>query len=805
MTPYRRFRHDVRSDALALWHRKSVTLPCCIQPDGTAATDQIATIPPGIDLLLAALPHRECGEDPASWTGAALVGTREPDLSACTPGHAILADTYGNSGIVTAQGRHAILAWLFRITGFRYAPAALWKLAGWRIGWVATFLDQLQTGGAEGALIVALRQTEAAIRQMWLALDQPKASSEHLAASGAVLAGRALIDLVAALDRILDQMTGPDLAVAQITAVRRIRATLAYGLERYCRYLAEADRASQASPGQLELTKLKGALKVAQAITHAVALFAVASDRNDDVPTDEKTLKPLKPIKARIAIIGHKLSSTKVLMGAPGTVALGFELDRLNDELNRLASGAPPSWRTRHHASLARLNSGDRTARMAALDQIRTDLIYQLIVTRRLDQVYRVLPWMAALSDVFPGVLGGPLGAIAQLFEAGRAREIALELIRRLYDEGDAARLDTRKGKKAIGTSASMARQVATETRAGFLLAEGALSYHMAQAHLAGQPFDKRHPIPVAAAGSLDWEFPDSLSDHQTAVTVRETERSKAIYAAKAYERDLPRYMGLALVPMLGKAITDIFLGRLRGPGFYGHVATIHEIDEMFARFMPESMTSGCGVATRELMRSVLKSLDVEDDADIDEWRSDDKVLALPRTRELNRADKRLTRHKRKDKNADGGAIRRTASQADKAAGSPADGMWRLIDRARTWTVSEDGVTKSEDEPFELVIEGHEHPPGLVPLGAQFMYPLWFAPNIDRHRLAWLADGAPLHSPVAFGDLGHAGLIAQAVAAMRSSAPRLYADAAVDRVIIDVMTTWFTGLSNIAADHAHVR
>jgi len=819
MTPDRAFHQDVRTDALCLWHRMSIALPACVRADGTAAAEQVAIVPPDTDLLLAALPHREGGGDPALSPGAALVGTREPDLSGYLAGHAVLADGYSNNGIVVAQGRHAILAWLFNTTGFGYAPAALWKLAGWRIGWVARFLDQLRAGGAEGALIVAERQAAAALRQMWLAIDQPAVERGHLAASGAVLVGRALIDLVTAIDRVLDQMTKPDAPVRQIVAVRKIRAALVHGLGLYCRFLADADRTAaesatkasvqtsgdakpRASADQLELTKLKGAFKVAKVMTSAAMLFAIATDHKDVVPT---SLPRDKPVKASIRILEHKLTSTKALMSAPDISALDVELDRLNDFLSPLAADAPPSWRTKHHAGLARLSFGDRAVRMSALDRVRTDLIYRLIVTRRLDQVYRVLPWMAALSDVFPGVFCGPLGAIAQLFEAGRVREIALELLRRLYDEDDEGRLDTERGKNAVRTPALLVNQVVTRSRAGFLLAEGALSHRMAQAHLAGCHLDANHPIPMAIAGRLDWRFAGSLSDAATAATVQGAELSKSIYATRQYERDLPRYMGLALLPMLGKAITDIFVGRLRGPAFFDHVTTIEETDKILARVAAPGMTSGVGVATRELMRSVLRSLDVEDAVDPDEWRSDDQVVADTRTRELKRADNRINRNTPAAKEKDGGAIRRAASKADEAAGSPGSDMWDLIDRARTWKWSKDGAVKSDDEPLELVLEGQTQPPGLVPLGSQFMYPLWFSPHIDRHKLAWLADGAPLHSPVAFGDISHAGLIADAVAAMRASAPMLYAHSVVDAAIVRVMTIWFTGLSNIAADHVHVR
>jgi len=81
MTPANKIQRDVRMDARGLYHRPGVTLPATVNPDGTASPDQLAKVAAGTNLALALLPHRELRAVPAHSRGAAIVGTREPDLS----------------------------------------------------------------------------------------------------------------------------------------------------------------------------------------------------------------------------------------------------------------------------------------------------------------------------------------------------------------------------------------------------------------------------------------------------------------------------------------------------------------------------------------------------------------------------------------------------------------------------------------------------------------------------------------------------------------------------------------------------
>lgn len=794
MTPHRLFDRDSRVDIEGLAHRARITLPDVLRADGTASHDQVARVAPDANLKLAMLPHRELGGDPTSWPGSAIVGTREPELTAYLdrPGP-VARDAYVTASITQAQSRDAILSWLYEMTGFRYAPAALWKLAGWQIGWAVDFLHRLKCGGADGAMIVAERQAAASVRAMWIAHDQAKEELGLTIASGAVPVGRALIDLITVFDRVCSEAiaSGALCTTKQRTAVREASALLIADLQRYCAGVTEAGNA--ATPNG-ERARIGRALVIARRILDALAMFTV---------TDEA-------VSDRIRRLLHVLKKKVRAATIPPPVAdIDAELSAANAQLNRLGCASltnmsdHTAWPIATRAGLARLDITDRAERRAALDRIRTDLIYKLIVTRRLDRLYLVLPWMAAPSAAFTLTLGGPLGAIAQLFEAGRAREIALELKRRLYDGDISPRLNTTEGLAACVTSAAVRGAVHGHTGAGFLMAEGAHSHHMVQAYLGGGSFDPLHPIPVAVAGSTEWHLGASLSDVVTANTVSDTERGKPIYAVTDYDNDLPRYMGLTLIDLLGVALFDIFPGHARGKGFGLHTATVAEVDKKFGH-ATSAMAETASGANRELLRSMLKSIDVDERDVVDEWRDDAAVAASAATIELGRADALFNRHTPDSKDSTGGAIRRAASrQAAHMAGSAAH-LRALVDRARTWSPRKDGEVRSEDAPLDAVLRGDAMLPGLAPSAQLFIPALWFRPDIDRHLHAWLADGTPMWMPLALNNVRHAGLIARQVGIMREAAPSLYATAQIDRTTSRILVPLFTGLAGITADHAHV-
>lgn len=794
MTPYRAFDRDSRTDIAGLAHRARITLPDVLRNDGTASGDQVAHLAPGTDLKLAMLPHREIGTDPGTWRGAAVVGTREPVFTPYLDQQAPVA-IGGDSAIsVTGtQSRDAILAWLYDMTGFRYAPAALWKVAGWQIGWLVSFLDRLRCGGAEGALIVAERQAAAAVRAMWEAHDRADEEGGLTSASGAIAVGRALVDMCAAFDRLCREATSYAKlgTTAHRIKTREARALLMADMQRYCALITEADRA--ATPKK-ERARIGAALVVARRMIDAIAVFTVS-----DIEIDRR-------IKRLVHVLKTK---AKVVKAPASAVDVDAVLDAVDAELNLPTSGNLGSalertgWPVATRVGLARLNFADRAARLAVLDRVRTDLVYKLIATRRLDRLYRGLPWMAAPSGAFALTFAGPIGAVAQLFEAGRAREIAMELKRRLYDGENGPRLDTAEGLAACLTPAAILSAVDGRSRAGFLVAEGAHSHHMVTAYLGGRSFDCLHPLAVAIAGSTEWHLGISLKDVATATTVSDTERGKPVYAITGYDDDLPRYMGLTVVDLLRVALFDIFPGHARGPAFGSHIATTAKIDEDFDRGA-SAMTATAGVANRELLRSMLRSIDVDEADVLDDWRIDEAVAAGNATTELNRADALFNRHTPKGKDRTGGAIRRTASRQAAGTGISGPHLRALVDRARTWTSRKDGEIRSEDASLAAVLNGDAMLPGMAPSAQLFVPALWFRPDIDRHFLTWLQDGTPMWTPIALNNVKHAGLIARQVTALRDTAPALYAAAHPDHLTARILVPLFTGLAGITADHAHV-
>jgi len=278
MTPDRAHHRDDREDIECLAHRAQIVMPDILLPDGTASPDQYAIVPPGVSLAKAFLPYREIDDPPVRWTGAAIVGTREPDVAPYIAGFgSIPLDDGGHRHITCPQHRDDILRWFYDITGYRYAPAAFFKVAGWEIGWAANFLDGLYAGGLTAELIVAERQAAAAVRAMWIVHDQSRGSTTLLRDSGAILGARALVDMVAALQRYVSDAL---LKSSMITALHRYNEaaamTLATGRLRSC--VAAIVAAHSANDELAAHEKLGAAIRHARKLVDAVGLFTVVSE-----------------------------------------------------------------------------------------------------------------------------------------------------------------------------------------------------------------------------------------------------------------------------------------------------------------------------------------------------------------------------------------------------------------------------------------------------------------------------------------------------------------------------------------------
>lgn len=792
MTPDRAHDRDDREDIECLAHRAQIILPDTLLPDGTASRDQYAVVPPGVSLAKAFLPHREIDGPPSSWTGAAIVGTREPDIAPYIVGFGnIPFGDGGRSNITRPRHRDAILRWLYDMTGYRYAPAAFFKVAGWEIGWAANFLDRLFSGGLIAELIVAERQAAAAVRAMWIFHDQSQGSATLLNDSGAVLAARALIDMVAAFSRHVSDTLG---ASCSTTAVHRRQETAAMTLVvRRLQSCVAAIVAAHRTPGRFAAhAKLGAAIDHARKLVDAVGLFTVASEGVGD-----RTVRVIEALSRKGSTMPHTSLSIHTRLDAIAAELEGLSVASDQDRLNHT------TWCRVMTAGLERLENPDRAQRLTALAIVRTDLVYKLIVTRRLDRLFGVLPWMAAPSGAFPLTFGGPLGAVGALFEAGRSREVALELKCRLFAHSGGLRLDTRRGRREYADPAKVKFALKMQTRAGFLLASSALSHAMVQAYLAGSHFGPAHPLPTLCAGRIDWQFETSMQGSKTLKTVITAELAKHIYATSDYDRDLARYMGMPIADVLAAQLIDIFPGDHRDPGFGKFMQSAGAARHRLKQTPIPASVSHAGNANRELLRSVLKSLDAPTDGIDADWRSNGVVAKAIGDVELAKFDKR---HGGRTgfRAVDGGAVRRRASTIRKRQGSPGRALRSAIDKARTWRSAKNGIL-SDDQPLAAILSGQSTLPGLVPCAQLFAQVVWFAPSIDSHIHDWIADGAPLWAPIALGNVVHAGLIAREVQAVGVAMPALFGMPIPPSLRRRILVPLWTGLAGITADHAHVR
>lgn len=781
MTPDRALHRDSREDVEGLAHRGRIILPEVILSDGTASPDQVAIVPPGVDLAKALLPHRELAGRPASGAGAALVGTREPEIGPYLSGHGSTIVDERHPHITRPQSRDDILKWLYDISGLRFAPAAFWRAAGWEIGWLANWLDRLLTGGAMGELIVAERQAASAVRAAWVVHQD--GSGSPLDGTGILLAGRAVIDMLTAFDHVIEEAlhhpgaraAKPKIADAQAAILQRLRSFIS----------AIEDAASGEG---LRRDKVGRALDHARDIVTSIGLFTAVGEA----------------VGERVVRITEDLP-TKGRRPPPITAPFIEESSQLADRLEAVIARTPDmeasaKWCAGTTGDLSRLHHPDARHRLAALGIVRTDLVYKLVVTRRLDRVFKALPWMLAPSGAFRMAYGGPVGAVATVLEVARHREIALQQKSRTFDSATGPRLDTRRGKREYGDPIKVRRALRLGTRAGFWLATSALSHHMVQAFLAGGTFDAWHPLSTLQAGGLGWRFERSMHDRATMTTVTTTELAKPIYASTSYQRDLATYMGLGTADLLTLHMVDAFPGDFRDPGYNASTKRANVRRQKLGVGTDPFSNDQAGAANRELLRSILKSLDTPTDGIDTDWRSLASVDADPGDIELDRFDQRHTAHNG-GRDSDGSKVRVRAAAIRKAQRDPGRQLRQLVDRARSWKTG----GYSDDRPLTAMLAGRRRLSGLTPVAQTGMPVLWFRPDIDVEIHDWIADQTPMWQPIALGDVVHAGLIAREVQAVGTAMPQLFGMPAPPALRRRILVPLWTGFAGITDDHAHVR
>ncbi|WP_375392885.1 hypothetical protein, partial [uncultured Sphingomonas sp.] len=310
--------------------------------------------------------------------------------------------------------------------------------------------------------------------------------------------------------------------------------------------------------------------------------------------------------------------------------------------------------------------------------------------------------------------------------------------------------------------------------------------------------FDPAHPLPTLQAGRLGWAFERSMHDPATMATVSRTELAKPIYASASYHRDLAVYMGLGTADLLGGVLIDAFPGEFRDPGF--NAFTRRADKRRTALGVGTNPFSGeeAGAANRELLRSMLKSLDTPTDGIATEWRASATVDRDPDDVELRRFDDRHAGHNGR-RDSDGGKVRVRAAEIRKSQGDPGRALRRMVDRARGW------ADDSNDETLAAVLSGRWRLTALTPVAQTGIPAIWFCPGIDTPTHDWIADGAPLWHPLAISNVVHAGLIAREVQAVADAMPLLFGMPVAPALRRRILVPLWTGLAGITADHAHVR
>ena len=811
---------DIRMVIAGLAIRAGITWPAVITATGRAAPSQHAIVPAGTWPAFALLPHVDYVDCPEARPGAGIVGTRAPALAPyLRPGMLPACVALPVTGAAMPQTRLDILRWLRRTSGLHWAPGALVVLAGWEDAWLACWLDRLREAGPEGTLIVAHAQATLALRKMWLAVVWRTPICDDLVPeSGAVAVARALIDMTAVLLHLhtLNRRAGhgsDDTNEAMDAVLTRV--------ERIVGHIREADRAATRTRAR---NKLSTAIKIAKTLLNAVAMFSVA-----DEPLGTRWWR----IKSRLSVSRDTADPSTF---EQRLVVAETALNRsAAADLGRRLEGT--CWRSHIRRVLLRLALPDRSTRLALLLRIRTDLIYQLAVTHRLDRLYELFPWAAAPHGAFLGCAGGALGALASLLECGRALEVAGEQSIQTIDEPETPeeeqrRLDAAAARAVYSDQRQTFLAVALGSCAGHALVGQVMSHAMVRAMMAGRFFGAAHPVTQARFGRVTWALGASINPYQAAgrrtfETVTAVTLAHTIYNSRAKDADLPRFMGRTLIGNIAAALRMIF----RPPTTRD--MTVHREDAIHhALKRRQARPSGIDTdrATLEARSSMLKTLDSGVDDQNRDALAHDVVLFDREMGEVGRAERlradasSATKHidlgtggSHPDGRRAGQGLRRDVNRDLKPHHPRAATLERLIDDVRIWRGPLIGAKAVEarakgkaplpapdDDLFEDLMRGRANLAQLSPVADLFYPVLWFAPEIDRDRLRVLMRGAPAAgmapaSPSQYDRLLHE------IGRVHAWAPLLFARALPTPAVIPIMCNLFTAYSPVTWDPAHIR
>ncbi|PZO81010.1 MAG: hypothetical protein DI632_00055 [Sphingomonas hengshuiensis] len=794
---------DTRMIAAGLAANVAVALPPVITATGRAAQISHAIVPAGGWGPFALLPHTDYIDDPDRRPGCGFVGGRMPSIAPLLVPDAIPAQANVAVSLRSLpDSADAILRDLRIRSGLWSAPGALFARAAWTDTFVATFLDRLRENGSAAELIVAHAQAMLAVRKMWLAVEWDVGVSVGIPltiASGAAAVGRALIDVIALIDRLA---TPEREGVSRPTHREAALAALLTALGHYLRHVSASD--TDETPAIVR-RKLSCAIDKARAILDAIGVFSVSDD----------------PERKRWERLTAMLDIGELHEHAGGAAA---KLDRLSRQLEQLRCAdlghrlERSGWRPHIRRSLLRLASSDRQRRQALLTRIRCDLIFTLAATRRLDRLYRLFPWLAAPHGAFPGCAGGALGALASLYESGRGIEIGLDMKRRLADAsqrpGSVVRMTARKTKAVYSNPRHIVLAAGRNYAAGAALVGQVTSHVMVRAGLEGRTFGCLS-LDATRYGDLGYNDAAALKVGRIRDAVVTIQQAQPAFAVAARDDDLIRHMGLTLVRHFGAMVHSIWPTSYQRSDFTIHRTLVHtgrrprkgkdchpDTDGPWNRFSKHRIH-------HELVRSMLRHVDGGDDdtlrdaiLDIETPPADDGEYARA-ARLRGDASRKAGAWDEHDEGQ--GAARRAAEESTNIAERGAF-LRDLADDARRWRTRDLGEQRlaPQDDLLEDILLGRANLAQLAPVSDLFIPILWFAPLIDRDRLAWIARGMP-GQPAGGDDDASAARLKSWIAAVRCWSWAPFASSIVRGRDDVIACHLFTGVSPVTADLAHVR
>lgn len=739
------FNTDTRLIAAGLAANVAVGRPSIITATGRAAPSRYAVVPTGNWAPFALLPHVDYIDDPDRRLGCGFVGGRISSIAPLLLPGAIPPQARVDVVLRTLpESGEAILRDLRSRAGLWSAPGALFARVAWPDTFVATWLDRLRLNGDKAQLIVAHAQGALALRKAWLAIEWDigvKPGTALATAAGVVGIGRALIDCVALIDRLA---TSERYGLSMPPHREAALAALLTALGHFLRHVSAAEVSDDAVVANRKLTRV---LDWARRVLDAVGVFALTADVE----------------RTRWGRLTSMLDIGKLQDHAGSAV---IKLNRLSAELERLKCAdlgnrlENVGWRPHIRRSLLRLAATDRKARLALLARIRCDLIFILAATRQVDRLYRLFPWLAALHGAFPGCAGGALGALTSLYEAARGVEIGQDMKRRLADAGQrpgtVTRMTVSQARAVYANPRHTVLAAGRNYAAGAALAGQVTSHVMVKAALEGRRFHFSLSLEATRRGNLVYNDAAAFKFRRTRDAVVLIQQAQPAFAVTSRDDDLIRHMGLTLVRHFAAMVYSIWPTSYQRSDFQIHRMTVHTGLKPKNGTLHDPHVKGPWDAfskhriQQELTRSMLRAVDRHvDDRDVLRNAITDVVVPDIETAECARAaslrDKASRKRGAHEGHDEGQSAARNAADEPTVADERGATLRDLIDDARRWRPRDHSNVQPapQDDLLEDLLLGRANLAQLAPVSDLFIPILWFAPLIDRDRLAWIARGMP--------------------------------------------------------------